>query len=118
MTYEDEQNIEKPYIEGSLLHMIFSNEQEHFSIAKIDIIDQTEQYDDDTIVIKGHFPPLQDGATYRFYGKFEQHPSYGTQYAVTSYETVMPDTEEGLIAYLSSDLFYGIGTKTASRIIE
>lgn len=30
----------------------------------------------------------------------------------------MPDTEEGVITYLSSDLFYGIGKKTATRIID
>lgn len=106
------------YIEGELLHMIFLNEQEHFSIAKIEITNLTEKYDEEAIVIKGHFPELQDGATYRFYGKFEEHASYGTQYAIRSYETVMPDTEEGVIAYLSSDLFYGIGKKTASRIID
>ncbi len=109
---------ESLYIEGELLHMIFFNEQEHFAIVKIDITDLTEDYDEDTIVIKGHFPPLQDGTTYRFFGTFEQHASYGKQYKVTSYETVMPDTEEGVVAYLSSDLFYGIGEKTASRIID
>lgn len=106
------------YIEGELLHMIFYNEQEHFVIAKIKVTDQTESYDEDAIVIKGHFPPLQEGTTYRFYGAFEQHASYGTQYKISSYETVMPNTEEGVIAYLSSDLFYGIGEKTAGRIIE
>lgn len=109
---------EDVYIEGELLHMIFYNEQEHFAIAKIEITDHTEKYDEDTIVIKGHFPRLQEGTTYRFFGTFEQHASYGTQYKINSYETVMPDTEEGVVAYLSSDLFYGIGEKTASRIIE
>lgn len=119
MMEQDQLLNDKPlYIEGELLHMIFLNEQEHFAIAKIEITDLTEQYDDDEIVIKGHFPQLQDGATYRFYGTFEEHASYGTQYAITSFETVLPDTEEGVIAYLSSDLFYGIGQKTASRIID
>lgn len=54
------------YIEGELLHMIFYNEQEHFAIAKIEITDHTEKYDEDTIVIKGHFPRLQEGTSYRF----------------------------------------------------
>src|SRR5699024_12762370 len=56
--------------------------------------------------------------SYLFYGQFENHVKFGMQFAVQAYQTYIPDTKEGLVAYLSSDLFYGVGKKTAERIID
>src|SRR5699024_10408344 len=70
------------------------------------------------IVIKGHFTHLQDHTKYYLYGEFEKHVKFGLQYKVNSYLTALPDTKEGLVAYLSSDLFYGGGKKTAEKIVN
>src|SRR5690625_3747383 len=40
------------------------------------------------------------------------------QYSNESYQTYIPDTKNGLILYLSSDLFYGVGKKIADRIVD
>ncbi len=106
------------YIKGELLHTIFHNENEHFSIAKIRILETNEDYQEKEIVIKGYFSNLQIGTPYIFYGQIEKHPKFGLQYHIDSYQTFIPNTSDGLVAYLSSDLFYGIGKKTAERIIE
>ncbi|WP_121639654.1 ATP-dependent RecD-like DNA helicase [Virgibacillus sp. Bac330] len=106
------------YIRGELLHLIFTNEVEHFSIAKIKVLDTNETLEEKTIVIKGYFYNLQPETSYYFFGVFDKHPRFGTQYKVTSYKTFIPDTKDGLVAYLSSDLFYGIGKKTAAKIVE
>lgn len=116
--HEEEQINEKPYIKGDLLYTIFHNEQEHFSIAKIKILETNTDFDDKEIAIKGYFSHLQEGVSYLFYGQFENHAKFGKQFTVDSYQTFIPDTNDGLIAYLSSDLFYGIGKKTATRIID
>lgn len=50
--------------------------------------------------------------------RLEKHPKYGQQYSVTSYQTFIPDTKDGLIAYLSSDMFYGIGKRTAKKVVD
>src|SRR5699024_5929907 len=101
---ESQSKSEKRYIKGKLLYTIFHNEKEHFSIAKIKIEETNEDYDEKEIVIKGHFTNLQDQTMYYFYGEFERHAKFGLQYKVNSYLTALPDTKEGLIAYLSSDL--------------
>src|SRR5699024_3584100 len=67
---------------------------------------------------KGYFANLQEGSTYFFYGKLIDHPKFGTQYEVESFETFVPATEDGLISYLSSDLFPGVGNKTAKAIVD
>ncbi len=109
---------EQGYVKGELLHTIFHNEAEHFSIAKIKVIETNEAFKEKEIIAKGYFSNLQEQTAYLFYGLFENHPKFGLQYRVTSYKTYIPDTTEGLIAYLSSDLFYGIGKKTAGKIVQ
>lgn len=109
---------EEGYIRGELLYTIFHNETEHFSIAKIKILETNEPFDKKEIVVKGHFPKLMEGTNYIFYGTFENHSKFGMQYHVTLFKTYVPTTKDGLIQYLSSDLFYGIGKKTAKRIVD
>src|SRR5699024_12207867 len=75
-------------------------------------------YQQQDILAKRYLANLQQETAYRFYGLFEKQPKSGMQYRVVSYQTFIPDTKDGLIAYLSSDLFYGICKKTASRIID
>jgi exodeoxyribonuclease V alpha subunit len=109
---------EQGYMKGELLYTIFHNEAEHFSIAKIKIHDTNEDYKEKEIVAKGYFTNLQEQTTYTFYGAFEKHAKFGLQYNVSSYQTFIPGTSNGLIDYLSSDLFYGVGEKTATRIVH
>lgn len=118
MGLDMQSNEEIGYIKGELLYTIFHNEKEHFSISKIKVEDTNENYKEKEITAKGYFSNLQEQTTYYFYGVFEKHPRFGLQYKVNSYQTFIPDTKDGLIAYLSSDLFYGVGNKTATRIIE
>ncbi len=113
-----EANIEQNYIKGEMIYTIFSNEAEHFSIAKIKILETNITFNDDEIVVKGYFRKLDPGETYEFYGDFVEHKKFGKQFQVTNYQRFRPKTKDGIIAYLSSDLFVGIGKKTASNIVE
>lgn len=116
--HSTKESVKQGYIRGELLYTIFQNAEEHFSIAKIKIIETNEDYKEKEIVGKGYFAHLQEGVTYSFYGHFENHPKFGLQYHVNTYQTYIPKTRDGLITYLSSDLFYGVGKKTATRIID
>src|SRR5699024_5590151 len=109
---------EKMYMKGEVLYTIFENEEEHFSIANINIHATNTPYEEKQIVIKGHFVHLQEETIYCFYGDLKKHPKFGIQFQVQAYQTVIPDTEDDLISYLCSDLFYGIGEKTANKIVS
>lgn len=115
---EDNQNIDSEFIKGELLYTIFQNDIEHFSIAKVKVHGTNLEYNEKEVVVKGYFSSLQEGTVYQFFGKLERHAKFGIQFSVASYHTVIPDTKEGLISYLSSDMFYGIGKKTAKKIVE
>lgn len=112
------EGVQKKFIKGKLIHTIFQNKEEHFSIAKIKIVETNEDIKDKEMVIKGYFSSLNENTIYYFYGEFETHSKYGLQYQVQSYETAIPTTKDGIVSYLSSDMFYGIGKKTAKRIVE
>lgn len=106
------------YIIGEVVFTIFENVAEHFSIAKIKIHETNEEFEEKEIVMKGHFTQLQPTVTYQFFGSLVRHKKYGLQYDVHAYQTFIPETEEAVIHYLSSDLFHGVGERTATSIVE
>ncbi|WP_058307295.1 SF1B family DNA helicase RecD2 [Gracilibacillus massiliensis] len=109
---------QKNFIKGEMIHTIFENKQEHFSIAKIKILETNQKFDEDEVVVKGYFRRLDPGETYEFYGRVVDHKRFGRQFQVDSYQRFLPESKEGVIAYLSSELFPGVGKKTAERIVE
>lgn len=113
----EQMEMEKGFIKGELIRTIYHNDEEHFSIALIRIIETNESIEEKEIVIKGHFSPLDQGEHYVFYGEMKDHPKFGDQYQVHHYQKEIPTTKEGIVLYLSSDLFYGIGKRTAEKIV-
>jgi exodeoxyribonuclease V alpha subunit len=109
---------EKKYIKGRHLVTIFHNEQNLYSVIRIRVDETNHDYDDKEAVITGYLPKMNEEETYTFYGDFKEHPRFGLQLQATSFRKEMPQTKQGIIAYLSSNLFKGIGEKTAENIVE
>ncbi len=62
--------------------------------------------------------PMQDEVL-TLVGRFEKHPKYGDQFKIDRVDGRQPPvTPEGLVAYLSSSLFSGIGPTLATRIVD
>ncbi|MGM9970782.1 MAG: ATP-dependent RecD-like DNA helicase [Anaeroplasmataceae bacterium] len=75
--------------------------------------------DDGTkITLVGTFPFLTLNLKYKFEGDYVNHPKFGRQFKVKSYTRLDIDSKEGIVAYLSSDRFKGIGEATASKIYD
>ena len=72
-------------------------------------------YSNKVIGFTGSFSEINMDIDYVFYGKMVNHPKYGLQYSVESYEISIPKEEDSIILYLSSGLFKGIGKKTAEK---
>lgn len=108
---------ERKYIRGEVVFVIYEDTSTNFTIARVKIHQTTEDYDQADIVCKGTFGHLQKGVLYDFYGQLTTHPKFGVQYNVDAYRTFVPETKEAVITYLSSDLFPGVGKKTATKIV-
>ncbi|SEM31515.1 exodeoxyribonuclease V alpha subunit [Mesobacillus persicus] len=106
------------YIKGRHLVTIFHNNQNLYTVMRIRVEETNEEYDDKEAVITGYFPKIHEQETYVFYGSFTDHPKFGLQFQATHFRKDLPQSKQGIITYLSSDLFKGIGKKTAESIVE
>ena len=109
------------YVQGTVEKYLFHNEEDAYSVIMISITDTDEQallYFKPTIVIRGFFPRLDIHAEYRFHGEVKEHEKYGIQYEASRFERIVDMTKDGIIDYLASDLFKGVGPKTAEKIVD
>lgn len=113
-----ERNEDKMFISGRPIVSIFHNEDNLYSILKVKIKSTNTNYTDKEGIIVGYFPKLSTDESYTFYGQLKNHPRYGQQFAVDTFVRDKPDSVRGVVHYLSSDLFPGIGPKTAQTIVK
>ncbi|RLQ92029.1 ATP-dependent RecD-like DNA helicase [Planomicrobium sp. Y74] len=109
---------ETQFVLGRPVVSIFHNPQNLFSIAKVKIQQTNTSYAEKEIIVSGYFPELSMEEEYRFTGAVKNHPRYGIQFQVETFTKEVPETEQGIIHYLSSDMFNGIGRKTAETIVK
>ncbi|MGO4887385.1 ATP-dependent RecD-like DNA helicase [Anaerobacillus sp. MEB173] len=106
------------YIKGELIHLIFYNDENFYTVAKIKIIDTTETFTEKEVIVVGAMPRLEEHEVYLFFGHFKDHPKFGKQYQVEQFRKDVPQTTQGIIQYLSSDRFQGVGKRTAENIVK
>ncbi|TRZ37475.1 ATP-dependent RecD-like DNA helicase [Niallia circulans] len=106
------------YVKGRHLVTIFHNEENLYTVLRIRVDETNDTYEDKEAVVTGYLPKMHENDTYTFFGEFKDHPRFGLQFQVSSFRKEMPQTKQGVITYLSSELFKGIGQKTAENIVE
>ncbi|MDR0515722.1 MAG: ATP-dependent RecD-like DNA helicase [Fibromonadaceae bacterium] len=97
-------------LECTILSVVFANERNSFSVVRIKFGKQSE-------TAAGNFPSVHAGEQVRLTGNWAEHPKFGKQFSVASCEVLPPKGESGIIAYLASGLFAGIGEKTAEKLV-
>ena len=98
-------------IEGYVDHIIFQNRDNGYTVACL--ISQGEE-----ITCVGNFRFLSEGETIWAKGTYTRHPSYGRQFSVNSYESVIPQDSLAMERYLGSGAIKGIGAALAARIVR
>ncbi|MFB6468035.1 ATP-dependent RecD-like DNA helicase [Cytobacillus sp. Hz8] len=106
------------FIKGKHLVTIFHNENNLYTVLRIRVEETNHPYDEKEAVITGYFPKIYEQETYIFYGEFKEHPKFGLQFLASHFRKDIPQTKQGVISYLSSELFKGIGKKTAENIVN
>ena len=98
-------------ISGEIKNYIYETTESMYKVVKI-------ISDDEEITITGAFPHLDEGLVYDFLGYYKENPKYGKQFFVQSYSKSESYSIDGLISYLSSERFYGIGERIATNIVN
>lgn len=106
--------MEQLKIQANYIISIFRNDTNGYTVARFKTHDANEK----ELSVTGFFADLKEDELYNLYGNYEEHPRYGMQFKVTSYERVMPNDSQTLIRYFSSAMFPGIGLQTAKDIVE
>ncbi len=99
-------------LEGKIFKIIFRNEENHYTIALVKTPDKQ------TFTVVGNLYQIGVGDNVKFTGNFYEHPVYGKQFKVESYEVILPETEDEIEKYLESVLLKGIGPQLAKAIVE
>lgn len=109
------------YIMGNFRQTIFQSDKGYiiglFKVKNTDI-ETMKEYVNKVITITGYFHELIENENYYFKGEEAFHPKYGFQFNVKEYERVKPEDKDGIVEFLSSDLFPGIGEKMAQNIVD
>ncbi len=100
-------------LQGQLERITYHNEENHYTIAKIKVQGQHS-----LVTVVGNLITISAGEVLRIRGAWENHPKYGPQFRITSYESVVPATVKGIERYLGSGLIKGIGPVMAKRLVE
>ncbi|HHU55831.1 MAG TPA: ATP-dependent RecD-like DNA helicase [Acholeplasmataceae bacterium] len=113
--------MEKIY--GVVQKLIYYDENQGFGIIHIkldyqnpDLMQYREKLFSNIVTVLSNFDrrPIID-EEYYFTGDFETS-SYGLQFRAKTFQRLEPQNEEGIITYLSSDFFPGVGIKTAQKV--
>ena len=111
----------KLYIKGNYRKTIFSSNKGYvIGLFKVRETNDEEMklYINKSVTFTGYFHELNEDDMYCFYGETVDHPKYGIQFQVSDYERLKPEDEDGLVAFLASDLFKGIGITLAQSIVD
>ena len=100
-------------LEGFVKSITYRNEDNGYTIFKL-----CELHSEESHTVVGDFPLLNQGEQLQIEGDWIEHPKFGKQFKVSTFEVIPPKNEEAIIRYLSSGLFTGIGPITAQRIVD
>ncbi len=98
-------------VNGFVEKIKFRNEDNGYSILSVNAND--EEY-----VLVGTFPYINEGDLIEASGRQVDHPIYGEQIQVESYELKAPEDTQSMERYLGSGAVKGVGLALASRIVR
>ncbi len=98
-------------IEGPIEEIIFRNEQNGYTVFVID-------FRTTPVVCVGKLVSANIGENLSLEGEYVNNAKYGYQFAVESYEVILPTSLAGIERYLCSGLIKGIGPVTAKNIVN
>ena len=96
---------------GYVEHIIYRNADNGYTVLNL-------VSGEDEITCVGIFSAIAEGENIEAQGEYTEHPTYGQQFKVTSFQEKAPEDEEAIERYLGSGAIKGIGLAMAARIVR
>lgn len=100
-------------VKGYVEKIKYRNEDNGYSVLSVTGADDGEEY-----ILVGNFSYISEGELVEVAGRMTEHPIYGEQLAVESYELKEPEDTVSMERYLGSGAIKGIGAALATRIVK
>lgn len=113
-----EANASQATVQGRVEHIVFAAQDSFYKVLAIEVDDNNFDYDDTVLTVTGNFGDIQLDGEYEFFGRVTTHAKYGRQFLAENYQRISTGTISGLVQYLSSERFKGIGEATAQKIVD
>ncbi len=98
-------------VSGYVEKIKYRNEENGYSILSVNASDEE-------FVLVGTFPWINEGDFIEAVGREVEHPIYGDQIQVESYELKAPEDTASMERYLGSGAIKGVGAALAARIVR
>ena len=98
-------------ITGYVDHIIYRNAENGYTVFEM-VCDEEE------VTCVGMFSDIVEGENLEAKGEYTEHPTYGRQFKVHSFEEKAPEDEIAIERYLGSGAIKGIGLALAARIVR
>lgn len=98
-------------IQGYVDHIIYRNTENGYTVLVL-VCEEEE------LTCVGVFSDIVEGENIEAKGEFTEHPVYGRQFKVSSFEEKAPEDEIAIERYLGSGAIRGIGLALAARIVR
>ncbi len=96
---------------GYVEHIIYRNADNGYTVLNL-VGGEGE------VTCVGVFPAIAEGENIEASGEYAEHPTYGKQFKVKSFEEKAPEDEEAIERYLGSGAIKGVGLALAARIVR
>ncbi|MBR2491533.1 MAG: ATP-dependent RecD-like DNA helicase [Ruminiclostridium sp.] len=100
------------FLEGSVSSVIYRNEENGYTILRLDTPDGDE------VTVVGTMPGISPGEGLAVHGQWKRHSTYGEQLIAEVVERRMPVGEKAVLEYLASGAIKGVGIATARRLVD
>ncbi len=111
---EREEAVEEPLrIEGELTNIVYANEDDGYTVARIRRKGQAQ-----LTTVVGNLFSVNPGENLLLTGQWVNHKRFGRQFRVETYTVLTPTTIDGIQRYLASSLIKGIGPVLAKRLTD
>lgn len=98
-------------LSGAVERVVFRNAENGWSVLEI-------AAEDEFHTVVGVLPAVEAGEYLTLTGVWGEHPRYGRQFSVQSYEHRLPNDTDSIFRYLASGAIKGIGPATAAAMVQ
>lgn len=112
----EQEVVKKESFNGIVKRITFHNPLNGYAIISVEVLGDKKSKEDVVVVLNQ--PKLFEGVTMHFSGDWINNQKYGKQFQATYVYEIPPTTKDGVIRYLSSGFFPGIGPATAKKIVN